>query len=491
MQFFRTVACHEYRITPFDKFRDRVVGQGLLEVGSDYSCLPKVGGSDQPDLIISRRGIDGTVHEPGIPICSGIHYGRHVSAEYQVLGIQGRQDLGLRKCSLHLFDRPCIPDGRSNRLDFPDEVPVDEVLVSLEFCRTVSADTLVPIWIEGIVEYVRAQVGDPVRKVLVLQYDLVNRPLVEMPVELARGREAVGVEIALADGKHVHEYEQAYSHHGFHPPCVADMWIGGIGFGSLGRHAERPEQEYETQQDEYHRPQGVLNQQVFPVFLQCIDYHILHPGIRCSGERSGNAWNQNAEEAEAGGQCQRDPTGTEEFLLLVFLPEYPVQDQEGEHRQGELQDDERHRDCPELVVHRDIVIEQLREPHHMASQGQENCQQGRYKQPPFLPALVQEQSEEEKENRDGSNIHGTGRERLRAPVERQGLGDFIRIPLTGLLEKLDDFGFVRIDGTGGGTSVEIRDHQVGKFFPSIGPGGSIIELQAFVVDLASGGMRQF
>ena len=124
----------------------------------------------------------------------------------------------------------------------------------------------------------------------------------------------------------------------------------------------------------------------------------------------------------------------------------------------------------------------------MASQGQENRQQGRYKQPPFLPALVQEQSEEEKEYRDGSHIHGTGREGLRAPVERQRLGDFIRIPLTGLLEKLDDFGFVRIDGTGGGTSVEIRDHQVGKFFPSIGPGGSIIELQAFVVDLASGGM---
>ena len=39
--------------------------------------------------------------------------------------------------------------------------------------------------------------------------------------------------------------------------------------------------------------------------------------------------------------------------------------------------------------------------------------------------------------------------------------------------------FVRIDTARGGTSVIVRNHQVREFFPAVGPGSGIVEVQTF------------
>ena len=113
----------------------------------------------------------------------------------------------------------------------------------------------------------------------------------------------------------------------------------------------------------------------------------------------------------------------------------------------------------------------------MASHRHENGQDGCRQQPPFFPPFVQAQAQHKKEDGDGAHIHGTGGERLRAPVQGQRLGGFPHILLPGLPKELHRGRFIRIHSAGRGTAVEIGNHEVGKFFPAVTPRCGISQVQ--------------
>ena len=124
-----------------------------------------------------------------------------------------------------------------------------------------------PVGVEGVIEHVGTQVGDPVRNSRVFQDGLVDRPLVEMATELAWSCEAVCVEVPLSDSEHIHKDQEAYSSHGLNPPGIADMRIGGIGFRSVFRLAVGPEDQSEGKEDQHHGPEGVADEEISPVGL--------------------------------------------------------------------------------------------------------------------------------------------------------------------------------------------------------------------------------
>ena len=111
-----------------------------------------------------------------------------------------------------------------------------------------------------------------------------------------------------------------------------------------------------------------------------------------------------------------------------------------------------------------------------AHRHQDGQKSGRHN-PPFLAPFIQEQTQHKEEYGSGTHIHRTGREGLRAPVERQVLGGFLEVFLSGALEKLDGFRLVGVHGARGGAAVEVGNHQVGKLFPAIAPGGGVIQVQ--------------
>ena len=99
----------------------------------------------------------------------------------------------------------------------------------------------------------------------------------------------------------------------------------------------------------------------------------------------------------------------------------------------------------------------------MVAQGEEYSHDGCGQHPPFFLPLVKEQAQQEEEYAYGSHVHRPRGERLRTPVIRHPF----RSTLAVLLEQLDHLGFVGIHKSGGRSAVEIRNHQVRQFFPSV------------------------
>ena len=137
------------------------------------------------------------------------------------------------------------------------QVALDEVLIALQLRRAVTSDALVPIRVEGVIEYVRAEVHDPVGRSLVLKDQLVHLPGCELVIKLARSREAVRIEVTLADREHIHEHEEAYSNHRLHPACIADVRVAFVGLRCALRDAVGPEDQAEGDNNQYHRPKSV------------------------------------------------------------------------------------------------------------------------------------------------------------------------------------------------------------------------------------------
>ena len=333
---------------------------------------------------------------------------------------------------------------------------VDEVLVALELDRAVSSDILVEIAGVGVVEYVCSQVEYPVALVRILQDVLVHWSLYEMLVELVLGDEVVSVEVSLSDDAHVEEDEAADN-----PGCDSLALI----CHEVLFCAKAPVQDAGGQEYEHHAYQRILAEKHEPVGLKCVHEDVLLAAVGWAGKAAAETG--GAYETEAGGDGQGDERVALEFLLVDVLLLYVVKHQEAQHRQGELQYHQGHRYRPELVVERHVVEPELGEAHEMVAEGESDTDYRRDQQPPFFLALVHAQSEHEEEDGDGSHVHRSGRERLRAPVERQGLRNLVEIALSGVAEQLYGLGTCRVDCGGRRSAVVVRNHHVRELFPAV------------------------
>ena len=310
----------------------------------------------------------------------------------------------------------------------------------------------------GVVEDVHREVQDAVGGRGVLEDELIYGALVELGGEVPLGYETVIVKVALTCGPEVEEDQQAYAGGRNQPPVLAF----GLVFSPDG-----PDYQQEGSCDEDEAGAGVLLEKHYPVGLEGIHEDVRLPGVSRRGEISGDAGEEHADQAETGrdGICREGVP--EDLFLLEVSAHYLFEDQESKGREGPLEDDKGHGDRPELGVERQVVEQDLGEPHEMVAKGHQDGQDRSSQEPPFLFSAVHQQPEQEEEYGDCAHEHRSRRERLGAPVKRESLGYLSCVFLSSFFQQGYRGRFVRIDTLGRGSSVEVGDHQVGKFFPAI------------------------
>ena len=355
---------------------------------------------------------------------------------------------------------------------------VYEVLVTLEFGGGIAAHVLVPVAGHGAVENVNREVQDAVLGILVLEdylvYGAFGKGLVEVP-----GRcEVVGVEVALSNHEEVREGKEAYRNCR-NPLSAKTGKFLCVSRLPLGKICPQKRRGAEGDEDEGHT--GILAEQHYAVLDKGVYKDVLHAVVGRAAERAEDSGGQPCQKAEAAGKAESPPEGLHELLLGVLLFGYAVQCKEAKHRQGYLQHHQRHRDRPELVVKRQILETEFSKRHEMVSHGHQDGDDGCRQQPPFFPAPIEPQAQDEKEHGYGAHVHGPGGEWLRPPVKGQGLGGFPYVLLAVLLKEFYGFRFVGVHSTGRCSAVEIRYHKVGKFFPAVAPGGGVVKVQAVCV----------
>ena len=161
-------------------------------------------------FIIRSGCADEAVHEPGISESVSVHYRRIVFSDNDVFAVQhgyGRHVGQVFLCPL--YGLPFVY-GRDHIIDFRGDIPVDKILVPLYLGRAVSADALVPVARERIVERVDAYVEDPVVGIGIFQNHFVHRSLGKLPVEIPFRDEMVAVEVSFPDSPQIEQDHEAY-----------------------------------------------------------------------------------------------------------------------------------------------------------------------------------------------------------------------------------------------------------------------------------------
>ena len=110
----------------------------------------------------------------------------------------------------------------------------------------------------------------------------------------------------------------------------------------------------------------------------------------------------------------------------VFFPfqrvgtgEYLFQSQHRQQGNGKFRHHQDGRHRPEFVVHRNVVDEEVRQPHEVLSPRKKNGEEGSSYQRPLQRTFDNEAPQKEKEKDKGTHIHGTCRHRLIAEILRQ------------------------------------------------------------------------
>ena len=97
-------------------------------------------------------------------------------------------------------------------MDFICDILLDKVLIALELHRAVSADALVVVTLDSVVECVHADVENAIVRICVLVDDLVYRTWFIMRREGFRSHEVALVEVSLSDRNKVEYDKENHSH---------------------------------------------------------------------------------------------------------------------------------------------------------------------------------------------------------------------------------------------------------------------------------------
>ena len=121
----------------------------------------------------------------------------------------------------------------------------------------------------------------------------------------------------------------------------------------------------------------------------------------------------------------------------------------------------------------------------MIAHRQQYRQQRRPENPPALLAFQAEESQQEQEDADGSQIHRSRREGLRPVV---GVNSVVISQMRWrelvLLQRFRGFSVRRQRGRS--AAVVVRNHQVRQFLPAVAPGGGVRQVQTLALFAAGG-----
>ncbi len=154
-------------------------------------------------------------------------------------------------------------------------------------------------------------------------------------------------------------------------------------------------------------------------------------------------------------------------------PQQGAESQSAQQRHAPLHDDECHRDGAELVVSGQVIEEELREGHPVASPGEEQHPQRGREHPPTVAAAREQRSEHGQEDRRGAEVGGPRRVGLSAPIGGQLFGQ----PVEPQLLHRDRHLAVAGEGRPRVAAREIGHEQVPALGPPVAPRRGVVERQ--------------
>ncbi len=363
-----------------------------------------------------------------------------------------------------------------------DEVAVDEVLVALQLGAVVAAHGAVEVGGGGVAEGAHREVGHPVARCGILQDRLVRLGGVELCAP--RRHEVVPREVAHVGRKKVETHQSGEAGDQYAPFHA----VFGVEQYEPGRH-EYEEQRTPCVGPEHLRPFGghgiryVVGELPGSGFIEAgVGGDVVEQRVVA---RCGEAEHLRSEEDEEQCGASRDARGPGESFPQFrggnpALPELHEQ-QAGQQGECPLYHDQGRGNRPEFVVAGKYTEAELREPHHVASPGEKECQYAHRQQPPFPVALQHEQAEHGEENHHRAQVGGTGRSGLVAPIGPHG-----QIDGAGT-EMGEHVGYraVRSERLCRRTSREVRDEQVETLCTAVAPGRGVFQVESALRSLGS------
>ena len=125
-------------------------------------------------------------------------YRRILGSKNDIFSVKSGGHLQKRQAISNILHCDGILQNAINRTNFRGQVPLDEILISLHLDRTVTADGLVMIARNRIIECVHTYIKHAIVKLRILKYDFIHRTRLVYRSEVARRNEMALVEISLS-----------------------------------------------------------------------------------------------------------------------------------------------------------------------------------------------------------------------------------------------------------------------------------------------------
>ena len=135
-------------------------------------------------------------------------YRRVLGSENDIFSVKSGGHLQKRQTISDILHCDGILQNTIYRTYLRSQVPLDKVLISLHLDRTVTADGLVMIARNRIIECVHTYIKHAIVKLRILKYDFIHRTRLVYRSEVARRNEMTLVEISLSYRSQVEIYKK-------------------------------------------------------------------------------------------------------------------------------------------------------------------------------------------------------------------------------------------------------------------------------------------
>ena len=408
------------------------VAQRCLELAVGYSLVMQVETLDGVELLVGVVDILEAVDEPRVAVSVRVLQRHGLSALQRhddILGVEHIEHrinrVARHACHIALS----LGDGRHRLLHLGCDVFVDKLLVAAQLGCVVTTNRLMIVRRLVLVERVRREVQHAIVGRCVLQNLAVGGGLLLRSLAHAALHEHRVVEVALVHLPHIHEAEREEERHS----------VLRLQFLQQSEHEDNCSGEYHEERTpavgcEYRdtnlaqiadERREILARYRGERAQLGVRHEVGEEHRRHDGERHAHARRKQEAEREprailhlAAHQSVRSRadeqwgSALEEVLCLQHL----LQSQHSKQRNGELGDDEYRRHGAELGVHRNIVEEEVGEPHEVSAPREQHGEHCRSEQRPLHRAFHDEQTQHEEHHHERSDVHRTACARLVAPV---------------------------------------------------------------------------
>ena len=187
-------------------------------------------------------------------------------------------------------------------MDFTSDISLDEVLITLELHRAISAYALVVVALDCIIEGIHTEIQYAVIRISILMDNLVHKTRLIVCSKVLRCHEMALVEVSLAHWKQVNGNKE-YDRNARNGHAALSYKRTFLAHGIHFCRPHGPEKESSCKCYHPERCPCIFGHQSCSVKPECIYKDVRLSSIHSTSECTCNTWHQCADKAEKSGTC--------------------------------------------------------------------------------------------------------------------------------------------------------------------------------------------